>query len=294
MTVSDSDMSALKWIYKASEKQRLRLVFLVIGNTVFAVASVFFALLCRNIVDGATDKDPDAVIKSGIGLFLIIAVMLVLRLFCNSLNEVIRAGLEKDLRSRMLSSILKKEYGKSSDYNSGELLNRMFSDVAVVVDGTTAILPAFANMVTKLIGATVILLMLDLSFTLVFLCAGTVIFVVSRVLRKRIKHLHKNVQETNGIVRFFLQETLENRLTVKVFGTEEKMERINERNQQEHYKARMKRRTISILANGGFGFIFQAGYLYAILWGAFKIIDGAMTYGTLTAILQFVNQIQQP
>ncbi len=294
MTVSDSDMSALKWIYKASEKQRFRLVFLVIGNTVFAVASVFFALLCRNIVDGATEKDPDAVIKSGIGLFLVIAGMLVLRLFCNSLNEVIRAGLEKDLRSRMLSSILKKEYGKSSAYNSGELLNRMFSDVAVVVDGTTSILPAFANMVTKLIGATVILLMLDLSFTLVFLCAGTVIFVVSRVLRKRIKHLHKNVQETNGIVRFFLQETLENRLTVKVFGTEEKMEHINERNQQEHYKARMKRRTVSILANGGFGFIFQAGYLYAILWGAFKIIDGAMTYGTLTAILQLVNQIQQP
>lgn len=294
MTVSDSDISALKWIYKASEKQRLKLCFLITGNTFFALASVFFALMCRGIVDGAADKDPDAVIKSGIGLFLIIAAMLVLKLFCNSLNEVIRAGLEQDLRSRMLSALLKKEYGKASAYNSGELLNRMFSDIAVVVDGTAAILPSFANMVTRLIGAAVILLMLDLSFTLIFLCAGTIMFFISRLLRKRIKHLHKKVQETNGVVRFFLQETLENLLTVKIFGSEEKMSCINSKNQQEHYKARMKRRTVSILANGGFGFIFQAGYLYAILWGAFKIIDGVMSYGTLTAILQLVNQIQQP
>lgn len=294
MAINDSDKAALKWIFKASKKQRLRLVLLMAGNGVFAVVSVVFALMCRGIVDGAAQKNPDAVTESGIGLFLIIIAMLLLRLVCNNLDEIIRAGLEQDLRSRTLSAVLKKDYGKASEYHSGELLNRMFSDISIVTDGFAGLLPSLVNMLVRLIGAAVVLMTLDLSFTLLFIGAGTVLFLVSRFFRKRIKHLHKNVQETSGVVRSFLQETLESLLIVKVFGVGDKMCRINDKNQQNHYKARMKRRTVSILANSGFGFVFQMGYLYAIVWGAFKILDGAMTYGTLTAILQLVNQIQQP
>ena len=72
MAINDSDKAALKWISKASEKQRLRLALLMAGNGAFAVVSVIFALMCRRIVDGAAEKNPDAVIESGIGLFLII------------------------------------------------------------------------------------------------------------------------------------------------------------------------------------------------------------------------------
>ncbi len=294
MAVSVSDKSALKWIYKSSKKAHLRLVLLILGNAVFAVISVIFALMCRGIVDGAAEKNTDVVIKSGIGLFIIILAMLILRLFCNSLDETVRAGLEKEYRSRILSALLKKEYEKTSAYHSGELLNRMFSDVGVVIDGVVGLLPALTGMVARLIGAAAVLMMLDTGFTLLFIAAGIVLFLVSRFFRKRIKLLHKNVQETQGVVRSFLQETLESLLIVKIFGAGEKMCRKNDNNQEAHYKARMKRRTMSIIANSGFGFVFQTGYLYAILWGAFGIIGGTMTYGTLTAILQLVNQIQQP
>ncbi len=294
MAVSTSDKAALKWIFKTSKKGHLRLCLLIAGNAVFSVISVLFALMCRGIVDGAAAGDKNAVISSGIGLFFIILAMLVLRLVCSSIDETVRAGLEMEYRTRILSTLMKKDWEKTSQYHSGELLNRMFSDVSVVIDGTVGILPALVGMITRLIGAAAVLMALDLSFTLLFIGAGIVLFLVSRFFRKRIKHLHKNVQETQGVVRSFLQETLESLLIVKLFGTEEKMCRINNNNQQAHYKARMKRRTVSILANSGFSFIFQMGYLYAIVWGAMCIVNGTMTYGTLTAILQLVNQIQQP
>lgn len=294
MAVSGSDKAAMKWIFNSSKKQHLRICFLVAGNAVFAAVSVIFALMCRGIVDGAVDKNAEAVIKSGVGLFIIILAMLVLRLVCSSLEESIRAGLETSYRQRILGTLLGKNYEKTSSYHSGELLNRMFSDVSVVTDGVTGILPSLVGMATRLIGAAAVLMVLDLSFTLLFIGAGIILFLVSQFFRKKIKRLHKNVQETGGVVRSFLQEALESLLVVKIFGAEEKMSRINDQNQDVHYKARMKRRSVSILANSGFGFIFQMGYLYAIVWGAFRIIDGTMSYGTLTAILQLVNQIQQP
>ncbi len=294
MKISTGDKAALSWIWKSSAKYRPRILLLTLGNMVFAGASVLFALMCRGIVDGAVVSDRNAVIKSGAGLLMVILGMLLLRLFCNAVEETIRAGLEKEYRGIILNSLLKKDYEKISAYHSGELMNRMFSDVAVVTDGTAGILPSVMGMVTKLAGAAAVLMALDMSFALIFIGAGAVLFLVSRLFRNHIKKLHKQVQETGGQVRSFLQETLEGLLVIKAFGAEEKMSRINENNQEKHYKARLKRRTVTISANAGFGFVFQAGYLYAILWGAFGIMNGVMTYGTLTAILQLVNQIQQP
>lgn len=294
MSVKNSDKTALKWIYKTSKKQHLRLILLVVGNAVFAVISVLFALMCRGIVDSAVQKNTSSLIENGVGLFIIILLMLILRLGCSSLDEAVRARLEKEYRSRLLSEILKKDYEKISAYHSGEILNRMFSDVGIVTDGIVSLLPSLVNMITRFIGAAIVMMALDLSFTLLFIAAGVVLFLVSRFFRKRIKHLHKAVQESQGVVRSFLQETVERLLVVKSFGIEEKMCRINENNQDVHYKTRMKRRSISIAANSGFGFVFQMGYLYAIMWGAFGIAADTMTYGTLTAILQLVNQIQQP
>ena len=294
MAFKNSDKATIKWIWKSSEKLHLRLFLLIGANAVFSVVSVAFALLCRSIVDSAAEKDANGVIFSGAGLLAVIVAMFLLRIFCNSTDEIIRAGLETQYRSRILSAVLRKDYEKTASYHSGELLNRMFSDVSVVIDGLTGILPALVGMITRLIGAAVVLMSLDTGFTLLFIAAGTVLFLVSRFFRGKIKHLHKNVQESQGRVRSFLQETLENLLVVRVFGAEEKMKNINSGNEKEYFSARMKRRTVSIFANSGFGLVFQAGYLYAIVWGAFKIMDGVMTYGTLTAILQLVNQIQTP
>lgn len=294
MAVKNSDKAALNWIFRKSRSQHGKMLALAAGNCIFAASSVAFALMCRGIVDGAVNRDSSRIIKYGIGLFAVILCQLLLRLLCNSLEESVKARLELLLRDDMLGSLLKKDYASVSDRHSGEILNRMFSDVQIVTEGVTTILPSFLNMVTRLVCAVAVLIVLDKSFTLLFLAAGAILFFVSQFFRKKIKRLHKEVQTKEGKVRSFLQETVENLLIVKVFGCEDRMTSQNALNQEEHYAARMKRRTVSIFANAGFSFVFQAGYLYAMLWGARGIYTGVMTYGTLTAILQLVNQIQTP
>ena len=294
MKIKQIEKSALRWIFKTSKKYHLHIVFMIAANAVFSIISVVFALFCREIIDGAVSGDRNAVIHNGIWLGVIILAMLLFRLICNNLNEIIRAGLENEYRKHILSALTQKSFGEVSAYHSGELLNRMFSDVSVVVDGAAGLLPSLAGLTSRFIAAAAVMLTLDLQFTLLFTAAGLLLFIISRLFRNKIKSLHKEVQKTQGTVRSFLQETLEGLMTVKIFGAEKKMCRLNDENQAAHYKARMKRKTVSVFANSGFGFVFQLGYLYAIVWGAFGIINGGMSYGTLTAILQLVNQIQQP
>lgn len=294
MAKSKPDNAALSWLLARTKGRRGALAAIIAGNAVFAAAGAAFSLLCRGIIDSAVSGDRGGILGYAAGLGGFVLLQLVLRLVCNSLSEYLRAGMEMDMRAKLFGKLLSAELNSVTKYHSGELLNRMFSDVKICADGIADILPAAVNMVTRLVCAGVIMVFLEPWFAVLFIAAGAVVFVVTRFFRGRLKGLHKQVQEKEGKVRSFLQESLESAAVIKVFGAERKMLRRNDLNQREHYRIRMKRRAIGIISGAGFGLIFQAGYVLALVWGAFGIFTGGMTYGTLTAVLQLVNQIQSP
>lgn len=294
MAKSKPDNAALSWLLARTKGRRGALAAIIAGNAVFAAAGAAFSLLCRGIIDSAVSGDRGGILGYAAGLGGFVLLQLVLRLVCNSLSEYVRAGMEMDMRAKLFGKLLSAELSSVTKYHSGELLNRMFSDVKICADGIADILPAAVNMVTRLVCAGVIMVFLEPWFAALFIAAGAVVFVVTRFFRGRLKGLHKQVQEKEGKVRSFLQEALESAAVIKVFGAERKMLRRNDLNQREHYRIRMKRRAIGIISGAGFGLVFQAGYVLALVWGAFGIFSGGMTYGTLTAVLQLVNQIQSP
>ena len=113
-------------------------------------------------------------------------------------------------------------------------------------------------------------------------------------MRKTLKKLHKKVQETEGKTRSFIQEILTNLLVIKAFAVDEKVNETTDELQNDNFKARMTKRNFSICANVGLGSIFSIGTVFAIAFGAYGILFKAMTYGTVTAIIQLVNQVQSP
>ena len=286
--------STYRWLLAQSRHQRFPMIVLVLASAMLAASSVLFALVSRGIVDGAVARDRDEVIRHGLGLLGVILGQFFLRLCCKSLAELIRSRLAMCYRANMLHTLLQKEYAGVSRYHSGDLLARMFSDVQVVTNEITTLLPDLVTLLTGLLCALSVLILLDRRFTLLFVAAGIAMFLVTRMFRKKLKRMHREVQEKERRVRSSLQETVESLLIVKVFHAEEKMEQLTQTVQDAHYRAQRKRRSYTIFANAGFSLIFQLGYLYAMLWGAAGIYAGTMTYGTLTAVLQLVNKVQTP
>ena len=290
----NNDRAALRWLFRRTEGRRASLAVTIAGNALFAAAGTAFALFCRGVIDSAVAGDRGGILKYALLLAGAVLLQLVLRLVCNSLSEQVTARCEMDIRSRILSKLLSAESAEARKYHSGELLNRMFSDADICAEAVSDIVPSAVNLVTQLVCAAVLMIILQPWFALLFTAAGAVLFAVTRLLRGRLKGLHRQVQEKGGVVRSFLQEVLESLPVIRVFGAGNRVERRNSENQQAHYDIRMKRRTFGILAGAGFSLVFQAGYVLALVWGAFGIFAGSMSYGTLTAVLQLVNQIQSP
>lgn len=297
--------SGLKWTIKNSKKQMPWIIALSVSNIVLALIGTILALASKFAIDAAqkaaTSKtnvefvhNRNLIIIYGIIIFGIIAGRMILRIFAQSLSVKIQAKLEMSMRESLFANIISKEYDKINVYHSGELMNRLTGDAAIVAGGIANIVPQFLYFAAQFMGAFVILIIFDWKFTLVFLIAGIIIFVVTLFFRGKLKNLHKRVQETDGTVRSFFQETIESILVVKTFGVEEQFEANGRILQQENYNIKMKRRTISILANTGFSFVFNGGYLLGLIWCAMKVSMGVMTYGTLTAVLQLISQVQTP
>ncbi|MBQ7202381.1 MAG: ABC transporter ATP-binding protein [Eubacterium sp.] len=291
---SKSDIVTLKWIYEICKSQRFKVIVLIIAETISAIVTVSFAKYSKAIINAATiDKSFEKVLYHAGCFMAVVVFQLIIQVIDRSTTERCRCRLEWILKQHTLETINRKDYAAVSKYHTGELQNRMFNDVTVIADGFTTILPNVVYFVVKLISAFIYLVFIDKIFAVVFLVGGIGVFLCTHFFRRTIKRLHKEVQETEGKTRSFIQEALTSLLVVKSFVVEEKIEDTANELQAVNYKSKMKRRFFSIFANAGVNLVFNFGFVFAVGFGAYRLIHG-MTYGDVTAMLQLVNQIQSP
>ena len=290
----EQDRVTYAWLFAQSRAQHGRIVALSALCALQAAVLVGFALACRAVIDQAVAGNVEGLLASAAALAGVIISQLVLRLAINGTQERIRARFALELRKSMLDSIFAARYGNVLRFHSGELSNRMFSDVQVVSNGVSTIIPSFVSMIAQLVFAIAVLALISPPMVALFAGAALLSFVLARTLRGRLKALHRAVQEKEGAVRVFLQEALEHQLVIRSFGAQPATSAHADALQEEHFGAQMRRRGWSIAANASFAFFFNALYAVALTWCAFELLHGTMSYGTLMAVLQLIARIQAP
>ena len=293
-TAHEQDKVTYVWLFAQSRAQHGRIVALSVLCALQAAVLVGFALACRAVIDQAVAGNARGSLASAAVLAGVIVSQLVLRLAINGTQERIRARFALELRKSMLDSIFAARYGNVLRFHSGELSNRMFSDVQVVSNGVSTIIPSFVSMIAQLVFAIAVLALISPPMVALFAGAALLSFVLARTLRGRLKALHRAVQEKEGAVRVFLQEALEHQLVIRSFGAQPATSAHADALQEDHFGAQMRRRGWSIAANASFAFFFNALYAVALTWCAFELLHGTMSYGTLMAVLQLVARIQAP
>ena len=290
-----SKKGALSWLYKNSKGQQGKMLCLILSNAFLSVLSVAFAFAVKAVIDGAVGRDKDKLVFGIIFIISIVILQFVFRLITGGLTENIRGKLEIAYKSRIFSKILTKKYAAIQEYHSGELMNRLTQDVSVVADGVTSIVPSVAASVVRLICAVAALVALDWIFAIAFVVAGALVFIILGVLRGKLKSLHKKSLESDGAVRSFMQESVENSLALKVFSINDKIEKKSDELQNENFRWKMRRKNYAVFGSAAYNLIFSAGYLFALIYGGACIFNGTgLTYGDLSAILQLVNNVQVP
>ena len=286
--------NAIRWLYKVPAGKKLYILALTIVQCLNGASGVLYAVFLRDIVNSAVDRDKQAFIQSSIFIVLLILVQLTLSAISRWLSELSRATLENLFKERLMHNILRKDFSRVTAVHSGEWLNRLTSDTTVIANNYTEIIPGFAGMAVKMISALVMITILDVRFAIIIIPLGIVLALLTFAFRKRMKKLHKGVQEKDGALRVFMQERIGSLTVIRSFAAEDQTEADTHAKASAHKKARMKRTRFSNICNFGFGGAMNGMYVFGIIYCAYGILTGTISYGTLTAIAQLITQIQSP
>ena len=262
----------------------------VIGTLV----SLGLTLVTKALVDGATTAKADVLWTYGVLMVFLYSVQRGLSVLTSFVQMKISAKLQMHLQGMLTKSILGKEYSSLKPYHSGELVNRVFSDVSVVRSGLLNLLPTLLQTAVSFIGASVILINWDWRFVPVMIAAALVGSSVMVAFREPMKRRHKRMQAAEDALHSSTQETLENIRVVKASVSEDRAIESMDEDREHLVSEQLSNGKLSIALNSGMGVMFDISRLICYLWGCVKIYHHTFTYGSMAAMISLVSRIQGP
>ena len=160
--------AVLRW----SKCVHVKVVAVCLITVLATVFSLLFTLATKGLVDGAVSSNSDQLVKYALMLVGIILMQHLLSNVRSWLRIHASAELQESLQKMLVHEVLSKEYGGLKGYHSGELVNRVFSDMSVIKNGIMSILPSLIGIVVSFVGAAGILIAMDWHFVILMLAGG--------------------------------------------------------------------------------------------------------------------------
>ena len=284
----------LRWIWNAWR-----------GNQLQAVLNASIGLLSVGVSLGHVWAMKRAIdVASGTvegNLYWAVGVMAVLILLDFALNiagtwvrNILGIKAQNRMQQRMLDRLLRAEWKGRNHHHSADILNRLEFDVNNVVNFLTETIPSTLSVLAMFIGAFLYLFSMDKVLAVIVIGIFPMFLAVSKIYVGQMRHLTRQVRDSDSKVQSVLQETIQHRMLIKTLESDSAMvERLG--NTQNELRHRVVRRTkFSVFSNMVVNFGFAFGYLVAFLWAAIRMSAHTLSFGGMTAFLQLVNRIQGP
>ena len=138
---SKKGKSAVCWIYQYSKKSLWLVILLALISGAIAGSFILLALVSSSLLDVATGVKEG---RLGVQIFLIVCLILlqaVLNILSSNVRIHATTKIEMQIRQGIFAAVLKKQYQHVSKIHSGEILNRLTSDIDIVVGAVVGLIP---------------------------------------------------------------------------------------------------------------------------------------------------------
>ncbi len=284
----------MRWLWLSWRGNRLQAVL----NALIGLLSVSISLAQVWAVQHAIDVASGTIAGS---LYVAVAIMGALILCDFGMNiagiwvrNILGIRAQNRMQQRLLDRILRSEWHGRETMHSGDVLNRLETDVSNVVGFLTEVIPNSLSVVALFLGAFFYLFSMDRTLAFIIIGIIPVFIAFSKIYVGRMRRLTRKVRDSDSRVQSVLQETIQNRMLIKTLESDSVMvDRLE--STQSHLRHNVVRRTVfNVFSNLILNLGFAVGYLIAFLWAALRLSQHTLTFGGMTAFLQLVNRIQSP
>ncbi len=282
------------WLGRRVKPYVFGIVSLSVINALIAFVGAANAYVSKFLMDSATAGDRQKLIKFVIIGLATMLFLIVMRVVSSLLNSKLEIDMEKDFRSYFIRNLFNKDYLKITSYHSGDLMTRLTNDNGCIISGLVGIFPSLIGLVFRIVCAFFALYFLDKRLAIIFGCFGILVFIFTRLSRSFLKRFYHRIQKSESAVRSFAQEIIENILVVSVFDASSEVSANADKLLETNARNRWSRTKFFTFGTGTLSIAFRSAYMAVCILCAFKLLNGDITYGTITALLSLVTQLQTP
>ena len=273
----------------------------ILIEIILIVISVIFIAYPSKIVGRMIDllynaeSNKSEIIKSIVQLLSISIGFLITRVLWKNLDFRINIYIDKDLKDRLFTKLLKTKVKALNEIKNGERMSYFVSDLRKV----TMITAKFISTGTRIIANfTIAIIMMsnscNIKLTLISLIPVLITIVVIIFIRKRWMDVMKEAQKSFADLSEYVQESTDSIRTMKAFcGEDKQIEEFKDKN------ATLKKYNISVSKNQNLLFVcvslgFGLAYAITLLYGSNLVINGKVSIGNLIAFNGYLAMLEGP
>jgi ATP-binding cassette, subfamily B, bacterial len=284
----------ITWLRTHNQHLKNPILILSLLSLILSLTAILFAFFSKETIDSAIASNDTLFLISALIITGIILIQIIAQGFNSYLKTYYQGQTNVKFKDQLFNKVLKSKFKDTSKIHSGVMMNYLNSDVENVSDGLVDVIPKLIFFTVRFLGAFILLFLLDPLFAICFAGFGLLLLLGSRIMSNEMKKRHHQLQDAEANLKSFMQESLENISVIKSFESEDLMSKKLSSLQASHFKALRSKQKLSIFASSGMNIFFGFGYAFAIIFGAFRLKDGFITFGSLMALIQLVQHIQSP
>lgn len=283
------------WLYNTWKGYKLQTIINIAIGILLVFTDLAFVWGTKLCIDIATHNNTRFSLKSAITLLII---LLITQLLLSYASKWVKATLGAKSTCQMQKDnyrhLLQCDWSALKQYHSGDILNRLEKDIDSIVTFLTESIPSLLATVTRLIGAFLILYIMNKTLALIIIIICPLFLIISKLYVKKTRLITHDIRTSESKIQTTIQEGLQHITVLKTFGkTLWATEILNET--QNNLKKGIKNKTIySSISSLTMNFGFSAGYIITFTWGVLNLENRIITYGALIAFMQLIGQIQAP
>lgn len=291
--------SYVKWFFREIARFRWTFVAVLLFQVVGVAISLFYVWLSKDLVDTAVehfqgDLQRQRIISLAIIFTLVSLSRPILTAIKSYMQSRMAVSMTNSLRQRLFDEMLKTEVDVGRKYHSGDMINRMESDVSAVTNAFCAAVPNLFWAGLQFAAAFACVLYVDLRLSLILVVLLPIAAPAGKFIMKKVRKLTLRIKSSDSRIQSHIQESIQHHTLLRTLEYTDGSSQMLGELQDENYSRNLKRIGFSIIARVLMSLAFTLGYLVAFLWGVRGLSTGVVTYGVMTAILQLVGQLQRP
>lgn len=288
------DLEAYITLLSYAKGYKIAIIKLTIISTIISAIGIYLAVATKNLIDFAINGDYSAAIRSGLLFALLIIIQIAFDSYLSYADLQINIALKNQLQLKFLDNIYHKNWLEVSRYNTGDLSTRLYNDINLIVNSITYTIPTIIALFIQVVMGFIFLAYYDITLALLTFTVTPLSIILSMLLGFKLKKIQKDIQETESSHRSTTNESFSNLTILKTFNyTRNRLKEIQKLQDKKKYFLNKKNR-IKIIADIILSIGYSLGFFAALAIGAFRLSTGAISFGTLTAFIQLVSNVQTP